>query len=265
MSRFAAALHRTARALDLPPRLRAEILLELSADLESAYEDQRARGLGDEEAARRAEELVLGPPEMIRRLVRLHADTRSGPLQGLGARLSEGTSLVLLAVAVAPLLLASGWVAGSGLWGQPSSPLVWALLLAGVSIAALAVREGVRLAAGGVPAGRRLSLLLLLSAVAPALGLLALTIGLHSVAMQLSGVADGAQGGLGAAEQVRRDGSLLVAGLLLGLAGALSWFALEEGASIRATRAAAALLEDEPRPHPEARSDIIPLIERRKA
>lgn len=72
MHRFAPALRRVARELDLPRGARATVLRELAGDLDAVYAHHRERGLGEAEAQRRAEETVLGTTQVIRRLARLH-------------------------------------------------------------------------------------------------------------------------------------------------------------------------------------------------
>lgn len=60
MERFAPALRRVARELDLPRAVRSPLLLEMASDLDPVFEHHRSRGVGEAEAARRAEETVLG-------------------------------------------------------------------------------------------------------------------------------------------------------------------------------------------------------------
>lgn len=265
MKRFAPALRRAARELDLPRPLRDAILLEMAADLEAAYEDQRRRGHGDEEAARRAEEIVLGPPDVVRRLARLHAESGRDWTDGLGARLSTGVSLVLLGVAVVPMLLISGSVAVTELLDAPTSPLIWMLLVVGAAMIALLGLEAVRHLRGRRPSGSRLALLLLLSAVAPALGLLAVALGLHSAAIAVSSGSQEVRAAVELSERVGRDGALLAVGLLLGISGALSWFVMRSRAAVVAAREADALLEEGSAPDFAARSGVTPLARRRKA
>lgn len=72
MEKFAPALGRVARELDLPRGVRGPLLLEMAADLEAVFERRRACGLGEVEAARKAEEAVLGSSEVLGRLAQLH-------------------------------------------------------------------------------------------------------------------------------------------------------------------------------------------------
>lgn len=266
MSRFAPALRRVARELDLPGRVRAAILLEMAADLEAVYDHHRRRGLGEEEAARRAEETVLGSPEVLRRLGRLHARSWRRWSEEVGRRLSGGADLFLLVVAVTPTLMLSGGAAVPLVLASPADPLVWALLGAGAGIVLLTASKAVRLRRGalGSTLRRGLSALLLLSAVAPALGLLALTLGAYEVALAMGAVPPEAGAALAAAEKIGRDAATLVVGLLLGIAGALSWFLLMNRAARMEVREVDELLAGGARSlATEASSSVIPLARSR--
>lgn len=264
-TRFAAALRRTARELDLPPHVRADILLELAADLDAAYEDQRGKGMSEAQATHLAEERILGSPELLRRLVRLHAGSPAGRFARLGAGLTDGTGRVLLVVAVAPALVLAGGVALGGLASTLTGPLDLLVPALGVAAAAVATREGVRLTAGGMPPRERLRLLFVIFLAAPALAVLAATAGVHSVAVDLSATGAGAAATItGALERLIHHGSVLVAGLLVGIAGGLAWFVLVEAAARRAEREAAALLDEALPARLTGPRGIIPLERRRR-
>jgi hypothetical protein len=135
--------------------------------------------------------------------------------------------------------------------------------LVGVTLGVILVAgvEGARLARGGMPRPPRLALLLVLAAVAPALGTLAAVTGLHAVALELS-----RGGGMDAVQAMERgvqDGALLATGILVGLVGALAWFGLREGRARRAVRNVAALLSGDVRGALPPQ-DIVPLVTRRK-
>lgn len=265
MSRFAPALRRVAAELDLPRRVRSALLLEMAADLEAVYEHHRGRGLDEEAAARRAEETVLGSSEVIRRLGRLHAGSWRGWAEETGARLAGGLDLLLLSVGVLPIL---GLAAGVSVWAlaaDRSPVVVWAILLVGVLMAVLVATEPVRLLRDRAPRRRQLPSLLVLSAMAPALGLLAAVLGLSRAA------ADFAADPLAApalVSTIARDGAALLAGLLLGIAGLLAWFVLIERDTRRAAREVDTLLADDApdRAHPDpsgAPGAVLPLVRRR--
>jgi hypothetical protein len=265
MSRFAPALRRVARELDLPRAVRAAILLEMAADLDAVYDHHRRAGVDEEEAARRAEETVLGSSEVIRRLGRLHRGSWRDWSESVGSRLAGGIDLVLLLVGVLPMLVLAA-VVTAGALSTPMSPLLWLLVAVGLAIGCVLAVEGGRLLGGGRGAGRALPLLLVLSVTAPAIGLLALAFGVHATAVLMSTGSPDAAARIASLERVGRDGVLLLLGLLLGLTGALSWFVLLNRTAVRTAREVDALLADGATavPHDGSRG-IVPLVRRRKA
>ena len=100
MSRFADVLKDINGKLDLPQPEKSHILLEIASDLEDIYRAYRERGLGEEEARRRAEEKLDLSDEALRELVEIH---QSGLRKFLG-RISEQArsrwERVLLAMAL---------------------------------------------------------------------------------------------------------------------------------------------------------------------
>jgi hypothetical protein len=256
MNRFAPALRRIARDLDLPRNARAAILLEMAADLEGIYQHHRRGGASEEEAIGRAEEMVLGSSDLVRRLARLHHRSWRGWSDSVGARLSGGPDLLMLVVGVAPMLLLAATVVVRAL-ANPVSPLVWVLIGVGLAIAALVVVESGRLLGGGRGQARGLPVLLVLSAVAPAVGMLALVFGLYSVSMALAtGIPDHAAQ-IALIVRIGQSAVLLLVGLLLGIAGFLSSFALLNRASALAAREVDILLGADPLPESGRRADGI--------
>jgi len=265
MTRFAPALRSVARELDLPPSVKAAVLLEMAGDLEAAFEHHRTLGVPEKEAERLAEEAVLGSTEVVRRLVRLHRESWSGWSARVGERIGRGADLLLLLLAVAPMYVLAGVITLRA-FAYPGSSLAWLLLLSGLAVGSLVAVEAGRILGGGRGAGRHLPLLLTCSAVAPALGLLAAALEVHSAAGVLAGgVPEPAvQGAL--AEGISRAGALLLGGLLVGLAGALSWFILLNRDGVRVQREVDAILEDPGSARSVVRTDgVIPLTRRRRA
>lgn len=264
MERFVAALRRVSGELDLPRRARTELLLEMAADLEAVYEHHRARGAAEGEAVRRAEEAVLGSSEVIRRLGRLHARPWLGWAEELAERLSGGLDLVLFAVGVLPILVLAGGVSVLALAADPSA---WALsiLLIGSLMTALVATEALRLLRDRPPRRANLPSLLVLTAMAPALGLIAPVLGIIRGTTALAGEVPEH---VTLSAVVVRDGATLVAGLLLGIGGLLAWFVLHEREARRGAREVDALLADDP-PTPAAPGAVsdaepaIPLVRRR--
>lgn len=76
MSRFNVFLHRTGERLALPKATRSLILVEIASDLEELFNYYLQQGLGEEEAATRAEEKVDMSDEALAELVRIHSDAR---------------------------------------------------------------------------------------------------------------------------------------------------------------------------------------------
>lgn len=268
MSRFAPALRRAARELDLPRTVRSAILAELAADLEAVFEHHRAQGLGMEEASRRAVEQVLGSAEMIGRLSRLHRGSWREWSEGIGARLAGGVDLILLAFGVVPVLVMAGVVALDAFATGPASPLVWPLSAIGTLLAAVVPTELIRLLRGNAARPHRLRLFFGLAAIAPALGLLALVHGAYDVATTLgttpattviAGLPSSDLAGEGTAVGhtqrlvaliVLRDGAALLIALLLAIAGGLSWFVLLNRSAEQVAREVDRILEGRPEAGP---------------
>lgn len=266
MERFAPALRRVARELDVPRPIRSALLLEMAADLEAVFEHHRSRGLSDADAASRAEETVLGSSEVIRRLSRLHRNPWRGWPEAVGARLGGAPALALMAAGVLPVVALAGAVAAWSLSGG-MSPLAWVVVGVGALMSGVAGREAARLARGRPIRSGRLPALLVLSALAAALGVLALALAVHSVGLEVAGSAGAGQAVLAA--RVARDGATLLLGLLLGITGIVAWFVLLSREARRASRELDALLmggaPDTPAPGREPGSgSIIPLVRRRQ-
>lgn len=264
MERFGPALRRAADELDLPRRIRTELLLEMAGDLEAVYEHHRARGLSEGEAARRAESTVLGSSELIRRLGRLHEGRLHGWALDVGARLYGGLDLGLLAIGVLPILALGG---AASIWAlaEHASPFTWSVLLVGSLMAGRVGAEAMRLLRGRPVRRDRLPSLLVLAAMVSAIGLLAPISGLYGAARELTGDAP-AQVVL--ALVAARDGATLLAGLLLGIGGLTGWFVLLERETRRGERELAALLAEgkadvEPAGALRNTDSVIPLVRRR--
>jgi hypothetical protein len=259
MSRFAPALRRVAQELDVPPSVRVAILLEMAADLEALYERHRHEGAGEEDAVRRAEEMVLGSADVVRRLGRIHAGSWRAWSEGIGERLGRGADLALLVVAVAPVLLVSAVIALRAL-ATSAEPLAWPLILLAVAITTAIAWEVGRSVGGGRGGTAGLPSLLVLASLAPAFGTLAAALSVRSVAHSL--VSPGVP--VLDAEMLTRfgtAGALLLAGLLLGIAAALTWFVLLNRAGTEAARQVDRILGGEV---DIGNSGIIPLVRRRK-
>ena len=75
MSRFNVFLHKTDERLALPKATRSLILVEIASDLEELFNHYIQQGLGEEEAAVRAEEKVDMSDEALAEIVRIHSES----------------------------------------------------------------------------------------------------------------------------------------------------------------------------------------------
>lgn len=135
MRGFQAELRAVAEQLDLPQPVRSRILLELAADLEDLTAALLARGESEDEARRRALELLLPSGDAVEALRGVHR-----PLyQRLVDRFSERTRhrlerLLLAVVSVSVLGIGIGALTRVHLFTSPS-PFLWPLLaLAGLIV-----------------------------------------------------------------------------------------------------------------------------------
>lgn len=259
MEMFRPALRRVARELDLPRGARTELLLELAADLVAVYEHHRNRGLTEDQAVGRAEATVLGSSEVIRRLGRLHVSPWRGWADELSARLQGGLALVLLVIGVLPVVATAVTVSAWVIAQQPSA-FAWAVLLLGGLLAAVATRDVIRLSRDRPPAGY-LPTILVLSAMAPAVGVLAPIIGLQRAVALESRSPDEAVLLTSLAQEL----ATFLAGLLVGLGGLLVWFVLLELEGRRAGDEVEALLAEDGSIAVRVEEDsVIPLVRRRQ-
>ena len=137
MSRFAGRLREISDKLDLPQPDKSHILLEIASDLDDIYRFYRDKGLGEEEAARRAGEKLDLSDEALRELVEIH---ESG-MRKLMGRISEQArsrwERILLAMAVIVIAAYSGRQILSAQLYTQASRFVWPILL--FALAALVI------------------------------------------------------------------------------------------------------------------------------
>lgn len=131
MGRFSRALRRAERRLEGPEPERSEALVEMAGDLEDLYRAFRERGLGEEEARRRAVRWLAPSAEALDALGAVHVPGVERFLRRLGG--STRGRLELAALTAASLLAAAvGVYAGlrTGVLRAPS-PSLW--LVAGLA------------------------------------------------------------------------------------------------------------------------------------
>ena len=137
MSRFTATLRGIHERLDLPEPDRSRIVLEIAADLEDLYEALREQGLGEEEAARRAEETLDLGEEALAELVQIHRSLISRLLGRISAQAQTRWERALLTVGVIFIASYTGRALVSADLLENATGFVWPVL--GISLATLAL------------------------------------------------------------------------------------------------------------------------------
>jgi hypothetical protein len=265
MERFRPALRRVAAELDLPRGARTELLLELAADLQAVYEHYRARGLREDEAAVRAEATVLGSTEVIRRLGRLHLSPWRGWAEEMSGTLRGVHAVVLVSVGVLPVVATA---VGVSVWvlAHRASPFAWSILVVCALVTAVAAKDALRILRDRPGHRGYAQRLLLLAAMAPALGLLAPIFGLQRAVAAFD---DRAPEEALLLESLAPELATLLAGLFVGIAGLLVWFVLIELEARRSAREVDALFAHDVPPAvvpgaTDAGGSVIPLVRRRQ-
>lgn len=216
----------------------------MGADLEALFEHFRARGLDDEEAARRAEQRMLASPEALQHLVRVHTTGYQRWLSRAAGRLRRGMDLLLLGLGVAPVLVAVLLALAARVDEVRGEPLSWLLLAAAVPIASISLWKAwqlfVRRERSLPRLHRGLFTLLFLGVETVALGALSALLSLHAFALEAMQAGGPAQAAV--AQRVAGSASLLAVGLLLGLGAGLVWFVLANRVAAIEQAESAALL-----------------------
>jgi hypothetical protein len=109
MGRFGRVLQRAESELRVPGARRARVLEEVAQDLDDAYRAYRARGMGEEEAVRRAERLLGLSEPAVAELERVHGTWYGRVVRRFSLR---GAHRFERAVLVGLTLLAMGLVTG---------------------------------------------------------------------------------------------------------------------------------------------------------
>jgi hypothetical protein len=244
--RFVPALRRISRELDLPEPTRARILLELASDLEGLVNHYRARGLGEEEAAQRAEAMLLIPPDALQQLIRVHTTGYQRWVSRAAGRLRWGFDLLLFVVGVLPMLLMAVIVIVAQLPAMGAVPLFWPLVAGALAVVTVAGVKAYELFVRRERSTRRLHrglpALVFLGVLGPVLGMIAGLTGLYRLAMALGSSALAGPALHAVNEQAGRDATLLVLGLLLAFCAGVVWFVLVNRiASIELAESAALL------------------------
>jgi hypothetical protein len=137
MSRFAERLREISEKLDLPQPEKSHILLEIASDLDDMYRFFREEGLGEEAAAKRAEERLDLSDEALRELVEIHESGMRKLLDRISEQARSRWERVLLAMAVIVIAAYSGRQILSAQLYTQASRFVWPILL--FALAALVI------------------------------------------------------------------------------------------------------------------------------
>jgi len=262
MHRFAPALRRVARELDLPGSVRARILQEMAADLDAVYAHHRARGVEAAEAQQRAEESVLGNADVVRRLARLHRHSWRVWSESMANRLSGGVDLLMLLLGVGPVLAAAAVLsvrtaAGSG------GTLAWVTSAVGMLLVVALCVSIMRAARHRDVSSALLESLVVACTASFAVGILAVAFGLQATAAALASGPLTPPDAAALSARVMRYGTLAAIGLLLTIAALFAWFLLLGRQAARLAREVDALLGGADLPEP--RPTVIPLNPGRSA
>jgi hypothetical protein len=231
---------------DLPEPIRARVVMELVADLEALVGHHRARGLSEEEAARRAEETLLVSPEALQHLISVHTTPYQRWAMGAAGRLRWGLDVVLFAGGVLPILVVGILVIGTQAPRMSTIPLLWPILACACGITGIAGVKAyqlfVRRERSPVKLDSGLRLLVFLGACGAVLGLLAALFGLQWLTGVLAGAPGEAPSPVAIAERAGSDATLLTLGLLVAFGAGIVWFVLVNRIGVIERSESAALL-----------------------
>jgi len=138
MSRFARILQSTAERLDIPQPSKANVLLELAADLEDLFLYYKNQGHDDATAMRMAEERLHANDDVLRQLARVHASAFQRWVERFSDRTrSAGERILLLVVVLFSLIFFGAQLSGTPLL-RDAGPYIWpvaAIAAAGFALA----------------------------------------------------------------------------------------------------------------------------------
>ena len=132
MTDFADVLTPLSARLPLPQPARSRVLLEVSADLEAAYQHYLTRGLSEDEARRRAVEAFDLSDEALTGLVRVHTSSVRRLLDRLSGQARSRWERVVLAVVAATLAVVGGELVVRGGVASAAGPFVWPVFACGL-------------------------------------------------------------------------------------------------------------------------------------
>ncbi len=228
MKRFARHLKRIDERLDLPQPERSRIILEIASDMEEMFRFYVARGLDEEEAARKSGEMFDLSDEALSQLVDIHISPFNRFFDKLSQQARtrwEKTMLAAVVLIIAALSgregLSSGFIrqAGAFVW-----PVIGISFLACVMALVFLYRLYLRKArdAKGLRSG--LTPFLMLGGASLVTGFFGLAVELYRAARAVTGVGDGALG-LGIRWALTCS-AMMMTSLLAAIGCGLIWFVL---------------------------------------
>jgi hypothetical protein len=134
MSRFSSLLKSINERLDAPQPVKARILLEISADLEDAYEFYRANGTSEEEATRLAQEKFILDDATISELSSIHQPVLQKWIDKMSLGVQTRWERIILMLTLLTIALLSGRVMLSSQFAQNSVFIwpIWGLTILGI-------------------------------------------------------------------------------------------------------------------------------------
>ncbi len=134
MSRFSSLLKSINERLDAPPPIKARILLEISADLDDAYDFYRQSGASDEEATRLAQEKFILDDSTIAELSSIHQPLLQKWMDKMAVNVQSRWERIVLVLTLITIAILSGRIVLTNQMFQQSIFVwpIWGLTLAGL-------------------------------------------------------------------------------------------------------------------------------------
>lgn len=132
MNRFSSLLRNINERMDIPQPAKSRILLEISADLEDAYNLYVEQGFSDQDATRLAQEKFILDDEAIDELVRIHQSSLKRWLDRFSLQMQSRWERVILILTLLSIAAISGQLVVSSQFFRNSSVFVWPIW--GVSV-----------------------------------------------------------------------------------------------------------------------------------
>jgi len=228
MSRFAGRLREISDKLDLPQPDKSHILLEIASDLDDMFQFYRGKGLGEEEAAKRAVEKLDLSDEALRELVEIHESGMRKLLGRISEQVRSRWERVLLAMAVILIAAYSGRQVLSAQLYTQASRFVWPILIFALAALVITIWQVYRLFIKKDHDIRTLGVglpwLLAAGAASLLVGLMGMMYEFHRSALMAIDEVDRSLVFL--VETALRCSAMMMVGLVTAIAIGIVWFAL---------------------------------------